>query len=71
MAYKRIYDERMSFWVGENHKKLLQRACETLGLNMSAMARQLFLLLDRPKEDIRKMFGSEVDGYEYPPLKKI
>jgi len=71
MAQNRTFDRRMSFWVGQDHRELLERACNTLGLNRSAMARQLFLFLDRPKEDIRKMFGEKVDGYEYPPLKKF
>jgi hypothetical protein len=71
MAQYRTFDRRMSFWVGQEQGALLERACETLGFNRSEMARRLFLFLDRPKEDIRKIFGKKVNGYEYPSLKKI
>ena len=67
----RTFEKRVSFWVGYKHEKIIDSAGEILGLNRSELARKLFLFLDRPKEDIIKIFGSEVDEYEYPPKKAV
>jgi hypothetical protein len=67
MAQSGINKDRMSFWLGNVHRTLIERACETLETNKSELARRLIMLLDTPKENIRKMFGNEIDEFEHSP----
>ncbi|MFK5893623.1 MAG: hypothetical protein QM504_10415 [Pseudomonadota bacterium] len=68
----RKFDRRVTFWVGEEHQKLIDRACETVGINRSEMARRLFLDLAMPKEDLMKNWNCEFGGYsKYPPKKAV
>ena len=67
----RTFNERINFWVGPSHKKLFDRAGETLGINRSVLVRRMCYFLDKPREELIELFGKDVDGYKYPPKKAV